>query len=638
MNRLLAVVLVFLSMIPSALAAERILSFDSQIVVYPNASVSVTETITVVVEGEEIKRGIYRDFPTRYKTSSGLNKNVDFEVIQILRDGKPEPWHTATYVGGERIYIGRESYFLPRGTYTYTIKYQVDRVVGYFDSFDEIFWNVTGNEWAFPIEKASARVIIPKNTYVLKQSAYTGKYGDRGTEYRVEQQDNHAVYQTTSVLGPGEGLSVAVSWPKGVVREPSDIEKNWLLILDNLTLALGLLTLVLLAGFYFSAWLKVGKDPEKGPVIPLFRPPEEFSPAMTHYVMEMGHGYGRKGFAAALVNLAVKGYLRIEEKDKKYALIRESGKKKGALSPGEEILFRELLGAKRAKLELKNKNHSILQRATEKFRKKIEEECGQSYFKTNRKYVYGGIFITLIYLAVAVLLSDSPAEAMIVVAVFGAWILVISSLLARAFYSWRQTLAGNSVLRVLSAIMLFAFLFPLIGMMIAFGWMMSQMLTLSVPVIIILMAIVFLNIAFYEWMKAPTLRGRKIMDQIEGFTLFLKIAEKDRFEAMHPPEMTPALFEKYLPYAIALGVENAWGEKFEKTAREASKKPEEYQPVWYSGSGFSSGAFKAAGFTSALGPALSSSIASASAAPSSSGSSGGGFSGGGGGGGGGGGW
>jgi uncharacterized membrane protein len=159
----------------------------------------------------------------------------------------------------------------------------------------------------------------------------------------------------------------------------------------------------------------------------------------------------------------------------------------------------------------------------------------------------------------------------------------------------------------------------------------------SVALTVILIALLGINLAFYEWMKAPTRLGRELLDQIEGFRLYLSVAEQDELNFRHPPEKTPQLFEAYLPYAIALGVEQQWGEKFVRVLASAQADGGAYHPGWYRGRSWDHTNLH--GFTSAMGSSMSSAISSSSTAPgSSSGSGGGGSSGGGGGGGGGGGW
>ena len=142
-------------------ASETILSFASHISVDPDASMRVTETIKVVSAGDQIKRGIFRDFPTTYKDHAGNKYTVGFAILAVARDGKSEAYHTETLSNGVRIYMGRKEYLLPPGEYTYTLSYRTDRQLGFFKDHDELYWNVTGNGWNFPIETASATVVLP---------------------------------------------------------------------------------------------------------------------------------------------------------------------------------------------------------------------------------------------------------------------------------------------------------------------------------------------------------------------------------------------------------------------------------------------------------------------------------------------
>ena len=142
-------------------AAESILHFFSDIEVHPDGAMTVTETIKVRAEGRQIKRGIYRDFPTDYKDRMGNNYRVGFELQSVLRDGTPEDHFIKRQSNGVRIYFGREDVYLKSGIYTYTMTYRTHRQLGYFADHDELYWNVTGSDWAFPIEQAGARVSLP---------------------------------------------------------------------------------------------------------------------------------------------------------------------------------------------------------------------------------------------------------------------------------------------------------------------------------------------------------------------------------------------------------------------------------------------------------------------------------------------
>ena len=149
-----------------AVAREEILSYISQIAVQPDGALDVTETIRVRAERGQIRRGIYRDFPTRYTRDDGLYQRAGFKVLDILRDGKPEPYHTEAQAFGVRVYIGDKDVFIPSGVYTYTIHYRTTRQLRFFPDFDELYWNVTGNFWTFPILSAEARVQLPEGARI----------------------------------------------------------------------------------------------------------------------------------------------------------------------------------------------------------------------------------------------------------------------------------------------------------------------------------------------------------------------------------------------------------------------------------------------------------------------------------------
>jgi len=160
-----------------ALSAERITRFHSDVDIAADGSMVVEETIAVVAEGDKIRRGIYRDFPTRYRDRYGNRRVVDFDVLGVLRDGADEPWHTRGRANGVRVYIGDADRLLPPGRYTYRIRYRTDWQLGFFERADELYWNVTGNGWEFPIERASAQVTLPQpvDAQTLRMEAYTGR-------------------------------------------------------------------------------------------------------------------------------------------------------------------------------------------------------------------------------------------------------------------------------------------------------------------------------------------------------------------------------------------------------------------------------------------------------------------------------
>ena len=295
-------------------AREQILDFHSDIEVRADSSMVVTETIRVRAEGDQIRRGIYRDFPTDYRDRLNNQIKLDFQVLEVTRDRRSEPFFTEKRANGVRVYAGSADRFIPPGDYEYAITYRTNRQLGYFDEYDELYWNVTGNGWGFPIQAASATVRLPAGVAqaAMAIEGYTGVFGAKGQDYTANVGiDGDAFIATTRPLRPNEGLTVAVSWPKGVVVEPSAMDRLGFLLADNAALLIALCGLALMAGYLYFAWARYGRDPEAGPVFPHYDPPPQLSPGACRYIKEMSHDH--QAFSAGVLNLAVKGYVTIHE-------------------------------------------------------------------------------------------------------------------------------------------------------------------------------------------------------------------------------------------------------------------------------------------------------------------------------------
>jgi uncharacterized membrane protein YgcG len=549
---------------PGASAEERILAYHSEIEVAGDGSMTVAESIRVRAEGDRIKRGIYRDFPTRYKDHLGNRYTVAFEVLGVTRDGAAEPFHLDDLSNGVRVYVGSKSTYLEPGEYEYQITYRTDHQLGFFDDFDELYWNVTGNGWDFAIDKASARVRLPAAVAEndLRIDGYTGYSGEQGANFNVTIDDyGHPVVATNRPLLPQQGLTVAIGFPKGLVAEPTQMQRANRLLSDNRGLFAALVAFALLLAYLYGAWRRFGRDPEPGPLFPHYEPPAGFSPAAARYIGRMG--YDRKTFTAAVINLAVKGHLEIERYGSEYLLRHKDSDTE--LAHGEKALI-DALFSEGTSLELDNKNHGVVGLAMAEHHKSLQDAYHKVYFHKNSLLLLPAAIAT-VALAIA---------------------------LARA-----------------------------------------QALTPSVVVLIVLMFVA--QFVFYRLLKAPTASGRELLDQVDGFKMYLEVAEKDELALRNPPQKTPQLFESYLPFALALGVEQKWAEKFADvfaTMRDGGA--DTYHPSWYHGD---FDANQLGRFTENVGGSLNSAISSAATPPgSSSGGGGGGSSGGGGGGGGGGGW
>ena len=611
-------------------AEEVIQNYDSNVVIDSDGSLNVTEKITVTAEGKEIKRGIYRDFPTQYKDIYGNNYKVKFELLSVHRNGRPEDYHTESTRNGIRIYIGHKNRMLKHGTHTFTLKYYTSRQLGFFENYDELYWNVTGNDWAFPILQASAKIQLPPGVTVhqIETDGYTGAMGDKGKNFVVSMLDDNTVFfDVTDNLPLHHGLSVVVNWPKGYVIEPTQEQKISWFFQDNRAVVIGISGLTLLIIYYYLAWLKVGRDPEKGVVYPQYEPDKSHSPASMRFVKKMG--YDKKTFSAALVNMAVKGYLSISESGSHFSLKKTGNPAK--LSIGELAIAKSLFSEK-DEITLKRSEHKAIGKALLAHEKVLRRDYEKIYFNTNKLGLAPGWLISVITLVLTVLAINTPG-AKEIVAFFTLWLSIWSigvAFLSIAIYRAWKNIRG--FLSLFPALFTTAFAVPFFAGEFTGLFLMWQNAGTGVFVVFIL--VIVINVLFYEWMKAPTYKGRTLLDKLDGFKLYLDVAEADEIKLKHAPSLTPKLFEKFLPFAIALDVETQWAERFHSVFSQLEQQGQSHSPIWYRGNRWQSN--NLTGFSSAVGSSLSSAVASSSTAPgSSSGSGGGGSSGGGGGGGGG---
>lgn len=611
---------------------ERIISYDSQVQVNADASLIVAETIKVYAANDQISHGIYRDFPTRYKDRYGHNYNVGFKVIGVTKDGVDENFWTESQSNGVRIYIGQKDVLLEPGEYIYQIIYQTTRQLGFFNDHDELYWNVTGNGWVFPIEKATAQVIIPGAVpEQLKLDGFTGPQGATDKNFNIDLSSGQPFFATVKPLGAHEGLTIVVGWPKGIIAEPALAQKLRYFFSDNAGAIVGLVGLLIILLYFLVAWERVGRDPRRGTIIPQYEPPTGFSPALAGYVMKLG--YSQKLFSAAVISAAVKGFLKISKNGKyKFTKIGPAV----SLAAEESAIMDEILGD-RQEIDVKNSNHDAFGAATSKFQLSLAAQGQKKYFTNNLGYWLLGLALSLLILIAAILLGPQrePGAAIFLSFWVTFWSLGVYLILKQAAAAWKLTGGKNKkAAHLAQAVFISLFSLPFIAGEI-FG-LVFLFYSGSVFSALLLVAVVAVNVAFFRWLKAPSVLGRKMMDEIEGFQWFLTVTEKDRMNFHNPPEKTPELFEKYLPYALALGVENEWAEQFAEVFNQLHEAGRDYSPAWYYGA-FS--ALAISDFTSAVGSSLSSAISSSAVAPgSSSGFGGGGGSGGGGGGGGGGGW
>ncbi|MEO5578159.1 MAG: DUF2207 domain-containing protein [Sphingomicrobium sp.] len=623
--------------IPAA-AEERVRDFASDVVIAKDGTLDVTETIRVQVDNVAINHGIFREIPTRYDAPWGKRVKVGFTLVETLLDGQLEPYASETMSNGVRIKIGDKDRIVPVGEHVYTIRYQATRMLGRFDGYDELYWNVTGNGWRFPVDRASVSITLPSAATFGKRAAYTGFKGETSTNATVTGESAGTIsFATTAPLDAGQGLSVAVAFPPGVVDAPSSANRAGWFLADWAPPLVALAGLAGLICFLYVAWQRAGRDPRAGTAVPIFSPPDDLSPAAMRYVVKQG--LDTRGFAAALVDAAVKGHVRLVEDDggffgsTKRSIERPVTAAAQPLEAAEETAIDGLVEPGET-IALDNENHAIFSASNKGISDSYAKRFEGVTFNRNVGWAFAAIGVWLLGLlltAIVTLWVEGVAGS--------AYFLLSPLVLLAVILFWTRLpamtkMTGYGVHGLLIAVggLAAAGSLPAIPMALAAGrW---------IPIAIAAIGLPFALSAF-AWIDAPTTDGRAILDRIAGFKQYLSITERDRLDRMQAPEDNLMLFERFLPYAIALEVENRWADRFTSmlaaASAAASASGETSGFLWYSGR--SNPWTDTGGFVGSIGDSLSSAVSSASTAPgSSSGSSGGGSSGGGGGGGGGGGW
>jgi uncharacterized membrane protein YgcG len=636
LRRMLLAALVFAAALTQVFAEERIERFISEVDVQRNGDLIVTESIQIRAEGQQIKRGILRDFPTSYRRADGSRVEVGFEIQFVTLDGSHENYVTERMANGVRVRIGSSGRTISTGSHLYVIKYRTTRQIGFFERYDELYWNATGTGWTFPIDMAEARIHLPDKAPILQNAIYTGPQGARGRDATVVQlEPGYIVFRTTRPLPVANGLTVAAGWLKGVVHEPTQMQKIEAMLKDDPALLAAGIGGGLVIGFYLLAWFLIGRDPRKGTIIPLFGPPKGMSAAGVGFVH--GLGMDERTFAAAVVGLGVNGRLKLVDRGEKQVLRHQTS---GKPSDAAEQATETALFAKGGSIELDDANHEIISGARSKLHEALERSYG-GLFRNN--FWFSGLGLLGAIVATAAIMTaygisyGDNAQGIVIGISIPLIPLMIAAVVIRS--GWRED-GGRGQMRMLIGLAV-AVVFIAIGLAIVsynagFG---PAIWPAMVPY-----ALAPLAALGFRWLQAPNREGRRVMDQIDGFKQYLSVAEEDRLELLNPPKKTPELFERFLPYAIALHVENSWANLF--TVVLAAAGVGAAVSSWYDGREFS--AERASSFTERVSDNLSRTISSASTPPGSSGgsdgggssggSSGGGSSGGGGGGGGGSGW
>lgn len=561
---------------PVKAASDFIINdFKSNIAIQSDGKIIVEETIEVFFY--ELRHGIYRDIPHTYKSATGEKKYTKIEINSVTDGNKNIPYEISSNAANLRIKIGDPNKTVS-GSQNYIIKYLVSGVLVPFEGYDELYWNVTGNDWPTSIQKSSAVVILPQDG-IVQSACYVGRYG--ATTPCLINQINEKEIQFTSSrnLSSGEGLTLAVGYKKGMVPilvvEPP---KTTLEILFSPT---NLITFffVLIIGIFLllMMWWRKGRDyyyerkslhdpKQKEKIMPLgayesigaeYEPPLNLRPAEIGVVMD--ERADTLDISATIVDLAVRGYLVIKEESKKllfgrkdYILIKTDKQEEGLLGYEETLLNELFLEKKETRLsELKNTFYKSLKTVKKQLYKevvfkKLFEKDPQS---VRSKYLVFALLLTFFsIIGFLIILKNIP----------------------------------NSFLLGLSA-----------GAAVC--------------------GIFFIIISFF--MPRKSALGREVYRRARGYELFVSGTEKYR----QPFFEKENIFMEVLPYAIVFGVTKKLADAMKDMGIKTT------QPNWYIGTTI----FDTHGFTSDINNFSSSLSSVIASSPAGSGSGGAGFAGGG---------
>jgi uncharacterized membrane protein YgcG len=486
----------------------RVADFKDTISISTDGSALVSEKITVVFSGTW--HGIHRTIPVEYPGPNGTNYTLFLKVQSVTDDAGNKLKYDSSKSGASRdlkIYIPDAV----DATRVVNIDYLVRNGIRFFDGYDEFYWNVTGNDWPVPIDHASAFVTLPETAAGgLRAQAFTGAYGSKESAADTQVNSADVLTETTRPLPMRGGLTLDIYIPQGILKPPSAFTKFGWFIGSNPILFLPLFTLVVMGGLWYS----VGRDPDPGiSVAPQYEPPKDMTPAEAGTMLD--DCIHPRDITSTIVDLAVRGYIKIEEKvdtflvfhhkDYLFHLLKANTGWGPELAPHERVMLENIfVGGTETRLSsLKNR------------------------FYTAVPVIRQDIMLALKNKGVYTLDPESANGYSIVAAVVIAIVTV-----------------GVQVL----------------------GWINLFSSPLLVVVSVLVSAVIWW--LFARQMTAKTVSGARMHIAVLGFQEFMNRVDADRIQRM-PPDT----FEKFLPYAMALGVEHHWAQAFDGIIKDP--------PTWY---------------------------------------------------------
>ncbi|WP_409311170.1 DUF2207 domain-containing protein [Pectobacterium sp. B1J-3] len=636
---------------------ERILLFDSQARFQTDGSMLVKENIQVRTTGEQIKRGIFRTLPLVWYRQDGSTFQLQYQIKQVLRDGVPENYSIDYINGHMKVLIGRASHQLEPGTYRYHIQYQVSNHFSRFPDWDELYWNVTGNGWGYPIDKVRFRLQLPEGTAFLTPTGkdsrlrsidvYTGLVGSKGDNARI--LDDGSI-ETLAPLRLGEGVTVAYTWPRNILASApapqgdsllgewlSPTQKSWVLWIPSFLIAI----------YYLLWWRKhvAAARLTMPAVVPLYSIPDGVSPGYVRYLIL--RTYDNMAFSSDILDLVSRRAIaltKIKYKSRKTRrggmtpereeqwLTRLPDSASQNLTPEDRTFLKILFPGKSTKLDITEntlRSEKMLEARNAQEARYKEEQA--TLFLSISSAVKTGIILTLFVPILYGLFFDLRSAISTIISMPFLLICVVLFFKIMKYIRYSAMQRGSEESKILFFLQLVGFLFTLLFGLLLFNIFTSSALpegyqrAWSVSLLLCL--------GFFCIVPRHTQKGLNGLSVAKGMTMYLRAAEERRYETLYPPDKLVMHFERMLPYALALGVGETWANTFAQYLKRHQVASDVFHNTgWESVSQFS----RACTSSSSKPPRAGSGGGGGTSI--GSGSSGGGSSGGGSGGGGGGGW
>ena len=555
-------------------ARPGITFFRADVTVRENATLEVREEIAVRNASSFYKHGFQRDLPisltdrwdTRYVGTYQKDNGIRVKILEVTEDGQRVKYELGKRYGYAQLSIGERNVQLDSGEHRFVIRYTVDWAMISGAGRDTLYWNAVGSERTVPIAEAILAVHLPeavpgeKIEVEPRVGGLGGSFPRRSenTLERVDDASGAIVYRATN-MNPRQSLSLAVTWPSGFIHMPKFV---FLRREGGVLVAPALLFL-----YYLIAWVWIGPDPKPGVVVARYEPPEGISPAAARYIAS-GITDGRS-FAAVIAQLAVHGCIHVDSDHGKYKLSRLMSDRasEAALAPEENfvlaLLFEDgpeivLTGA------MDERNAAQNGRYVAHIHDELANQLGKKYFTRHSGIIALGVLATFVSaLALAIMARGRDTSAAVFTTL---WVLFMGLMMGmmiefsfasawknavRAGTGWIKLLPGTAAFSIFAAVIVYLLKTVASGVSLSFSLM--------------LVAFLLINLGWGPRLKRKSPLGRQVSDQIAGFRQFLEKVDRDKLDRLNPAGSAQEDLDRYLPYAIALEVKEAWGDHLSQT-------------------------------------------------------------------------